>query len=213
MSSAAQVAANQANSQHSTGPRTAEGKAAAARNSLRHGLNATQLVIAPGEEADFEHLKAELLADLVPSTATEEVHFNDILHAVWNKRRVRLLEAQLADSHPEAIISDELEPKFDRLRRYFAHHDRVHHRALAELRRLQTERLARQPQLDASTSVLARSEAALRQTLARVIGSGPTSNLDRIFFETVSQGYFNHDITPPLQPELASFRNAAPEAE
>ena len=38
MSSQAQIAANRANAQLSTGPRTEEGKAASSRNAYRHGL-------------------------------------------------------------------------------------------------------------------------------------------------------------------------------
>ncbi len=39
--SPAQLAANRANAQHSTGPRTPEGKAASARNALSHGGHAS----------------------------------------------------------------------------------------------------------------------------------------------------------------------------
>ena len=40
MSSAAQIVANIANAQHSTGPATEAGKTISARNSLKHGLTA-----------------------------------------------------------------------------------------------------------------------------------------------------------------------------
>ena len=43
--------ANAANAQHSTGPRSANGKARSSTNALRHGLTAKQ-VLAPGELAE-----------------------------------------------------------------------------------------------------------------------------------------------------------------
>jgi len=51
MTSLAQIAANQANAQRSTGPRTAEGKDASRRNALQHGMAARKLVL-PDEEGE-----------------------------------------------------------------------------------------------------------------------------------------------------------------
>ena len=48
MASPAQILANRENAQRSSGPKTVEGKQAAGRNSLRHGLTGAQIVI-PGE--------------------------------------------------------------------------------------------------------------------------------------------------------------------
>ena len=51
MASDAQIEANRANAQKSTGPRTAEGKAKVAPNAIKHGLLAEQVVVkdeAPG---------------------------------------------------------------------------------------------------------------------------------------------------------------------
>ncbi len=39
MATAAQIAANQANAQKSTGPKTPPGKAASSRNATKHGLS------------------------------------------------------------------------------------------------------------------------------------------------------------------------------
>ena len=51
MASEAQIAANRANAQRSTGPRTEEGKEKSARNALNHGLCAERVVI---DEEDRE---------------------------------------------------------------------------------------------------------------------------------------------------------------
>ena len=58
--SAAQIAANIQNAQSSTGPRTAEGKAASAKNSVIHGLFSGDF-IRPGEETIYATLRTEIL--------------------------------------------------------------------------------------------------------------------------------------------------------
>ena len=54
MASVAQIRANRLNAQKSTGPRTAEGKAAASQNAAKHGLLAEQVVIKGEDPAEFE---------------------------------------------------------------------------------------------------------------------------------------------------------------
>ena len=49
MASPAQILANRLNSQKSTGPRSAEGKAASSMNALKHGARAESRII-PGED-------------------------------------------------------------------------------------------------------------------------------------------------------------------
>ena len=52
---------NRANAQHSTGPRTKEGKAASAQNALREGLSIQRHVILKTEDpAAFEQFRTEL---------------------------------------------------------------------------------------------------------------------------------------------------------
>ena len=52
MSSAAQVAANQANAQLSTGPKTTEGKASSSRNALKTGLTGRTMIL-PKDQAEI----------------------------------------------------------------------------------------------------------------------------------------------------------------
>ena len=54
MTTQAQILANQRNAQKSTGPCTAEGKASASQNSVKHGLLAHCDVIAAESQADFD---------------------------------------------------------------------------------------------------------------------------------------------------------------
>ena len=71
MASEAQLTANRWNAQKSTGPRTAEGKAAASLNAVQHGLRA-QAVVLPGEEPDEYRLHRQgMLEDLRPQDLAE----------------------------------------------------------------------------------------------------------------------------------------------
>jgi hypothetical protein len=66
-----QIAANGRNAQASTGPRTAAGREASARNALRHGIRAEKYLI-PGEEEEFRQLLEALREHWKPATALEE---------------------------------------------------------------------------------------------------------------------------------------------
>jgi hypothetical protein len=54
--SPAQLAANAANAQHSTGPRTTEGKDRSSQNASKHGLTAREVVIGAGEQEEFDSI-------------------------------------------------------------------------------------------------------------------------------------------------------------
>ena len=56
MSTTAQIAANQANSQHSTGAKTETGKAASAQNNSKHGLTGRFAVLPTENQAEFDEI-------------------------------------------------------------------------------------------------------------------------------------------------------------
>jgi len=139
MATAAQVIANQQNAQSSTGPRTAEGKARASQNALKHGLTSKHLIIREDEQEEFEDLQTSLYVELDPQGAVETVTFHDLVHAAWNLHRLRRMEAEcdLADF-----------AAYDRISRYQARTQRAYYKALKELRELQTNRVLRRTDLD-----------------------------------------------------------------
>jgi hypothetical protein len=95
MSSDRQVKANRQNSQQSTGPRTADGKARVASNALKHGLTGKQVVL-PGEDpAEFDAFRSDLIADLTPRGALEEIFAEKIVADAWRFRRAVHLVAAL----------------------------------------------------------------------------------------------------------------------
>jgi hypothetical protein len=95
MTSQEQIDANRANTQHSTGPRTPEGKAAFRLNALKHGLTAEHAVI-PGEDLGVfnETLRASL-DHLQPVGPLETLLVQQIVMASWRLARLRTLETGL----------------------------------------------------------------------------------------------------------------------
>src|SRR5215472_4808961 len=95
MATAAQIAANRANAQKSTGPRTPEGKAASSLNALKHGMDAASIVI-PGEDpAEYERIAAGYREHFNPESALEEFHVDNLIRCDWQKRRLQRTEAKL----------------------------------------------------------------------------------------------------------------------
>jgi hypothetical protein len=66
-SSEAQIAANQANAQRSTGPKTAAGKERSRANSYKHGLTGEGIVLPAVEAAEVARLQQCYEVDLQPS--------------------------------------------------------------------------------------------------------------------------------------------------
>ena len=89
MATPAQLAANRANAQKSTGPRSAEGKSASRFNALQHGVDAASPVI-PGEDPDaYSALAADYERHFHPETPSQRFHVQTMLRADWQKRRLQ----------------------------------------------------------------------------------------------------------------------------
>ena len=92
MVSEKQEQANIQNAQLSTGPVSLEGKSVVARNALKHGIFAKDLVIAVGdgqEDAmEYHELMADLKKDLVPAGRMEMLLVEKIAVNYWRLRRL-----------------------------------------------------------------------------------------------------------------------------
>ena len=93
MATAAQIAANRANAQKSTGPRTEAGKAASARNALKHGLCAERFLLEEEEREAWEALRADYLARLRPEGPAETRLAERIAQLAWRRDRTGAAEA------------------------------------------------------------------------------------------------------------------------
>jgi hypothetical protein len=187
MASAAQINANQANAQHSTGPVTAEGKARVSQNAIRHGLTAKHLVIRADEHDEFRDFQQSLFDELAPQGTIEILTFHELLHAAWNLHRFRRIEAELASGGPDDFTSSENTAAADRLGRYQARAQRSYYRALAELRTLQTNRALRSEKLedaaDPNVPVITDINELTKQTHSEVTAEAIEQAIKLVDFE------------------------------
>ncbi len=95
MSSAAQVAANQANAQLSTGPKTAEGKAKSSRNALKTGLTGRTILVTNQEAELYEEHVLNYDARFDPQTPRENELVQSIADCRWRLGSIPGLESAL----------------------------------------------------------------------------------------------------------------------
>lgn len=101
MTTPAKIVANRLNSLLSTGPRTAAGKLAVARNAVRHGIFAA-LPVVPGESADeWEEHRAGVVASLDAVGPLEVALAERAAHLLWRLRR--------AARYEEAVVTADME--------------------------------------------------------------------------------------------------------
>lgn len=100
------LAANRANAMLSTGPVTETGKAVASRNSTRHGLLSTRLLLDDEDPAQFDALFGDLFHSLSPVGTIELALVERIAITLWRQRRLVQAEtAHLAISRQPRCIA------------------------------------------------------------------------------------------------------------
>ena len=136
MTTTAQTTANQANSQLSTGPRTPEGKSAAAQNSTKHGLTAAYPVIRSEEErTQFETLTAKFEHEVRPAGQSEMTIFKQLILAAWNIDRCHRLESDLSStSDVDPLLDESLSKTIARIETYRMRAERNFYKALSALK-------------------------------------------------------------------------------
>ncbi len=92
MATPKQIAANRANAQKSTGPRTEAGKAITRLNAVKDGLTGQLLLIAPEEHDAWLDFSQRLTASLAP-VGIEELHVAArIVRDTWRLHRIAAIE-------------------------------------------------------------------------------------------------------------------------
>jgi hypothetical protein len=154
MSSPAQLTANRANAQLSTGPSTAEGKQTVSKNSVVHGLTARVHAALPGEEEAFAQYSRALVEALAPVGADEEDLAQSIAADRWRIKRARnmenalfaQIEAEQAGEFPPAAahVLSWIDPAtgLQRIALYAGRIQRAIEKNTAELKALQAARKA-----------------------------------------------------------------------
>jgi hypothetical protein len=184
MTAAARATINRENAQSSTGPRTEEGKRASSRNSIRHGLTSTQIVM-PGEDAAaYEEMRQGMQDSYCPANEPERALVDQIAANYWRLQRAQRVEtaflAKLAEGSEDpslAIAAAFLErPKdLDRIQRYVTAASNAFYKAMKELEKMQRERAAAEHQEEIHQAYLAACEQ--RQKVAA--SASPVQNRDR----------------------------------
>ncbi len=136
------LAANRANSQLSTGPRSEAGRAVVAQNRVTHGLTGSFRVLADECQDDFNKLLAALMREHAPADVTETEFVQQMAEALWLSRRsVRLQDACIVALQSGDKASEESARKNLALYlRYQVTHDRAFVRFSTELRKRRNER-------------------------------------------------------------------------
>jgi hypothetical protein len=92
----ARAVASRANGAKSRGPRTADGKARASQNALKHGMCAKKFLLLPDDSrAEFAALESALLQDLRPEGALETLLARRLIAAAWRLARADRLEFEI----------------------------------------------------------------------------------------------------------------------
>jgi hypothetical protein len=157
--SPAQIEASRRNGARSKGPVTAEGKARASRNALKHGLAALHhLVLEDEAPSELEDLTARLLDELGAATELEARLVRRMAIALWKGERAERLEVALFDAAPRLRPPtvggtwEKVDPlatfdirRFNAIRGYQTQQGRELSRCLKELRALRRDPLADDP--------------------------------------------------------------------
>ena len=147
MATAPQTIANQANAQHSTGPRTPDGKAASSRNATTHGLSSPLLVLAHESQDEFNELVGRLTGEHKPANPHQAFLVDQLIISRWQLARAQRLQIRafdhLASSIPNPEDADgrivarmfESNPNtLATLQRYAAQAERSYYKAYNELK-------------------------------------------------------------------------------
>ena len=148
MASTAQILANQANAQKSTGPKTPEGRAKSAANSTKHGLSSAFRVLPHEDQDEFNDLLDKAREDHEPTTEHQAFLVEQMVKTHWLLVRAQRLEmrafeflaglltadpddpdsmivTKMFESNPNALIT---------LQRYAAQAEKSYYKAFRELK-------------------------------------------------------------------------------
>jgi hypothetical protein len=188
MSSSAQIAANQANAQNSTGPKTEEGKAASCLNNFRHGLAGLQFSVLPGEcQEEYATLVAGLKAEHQPHTITECILVEKLAQHFWLSQRAQ----RYAD------LSMDNEKQFSLFLRYQTTNDRAFHKCLDQLLKRRAEK--RKEQIGFESQKRQEAEQTVKQELNQAKARLVNAKAADLEFETELRSYIEAPLPGNVQ--------------
>jgi hypothetical protein len=157
MATEQQLAANRANAQLSTGPKTEAGLAASSRNATTHSLTSKGFIILPGQHDIFNELESGLRGSLKPDTPLQEVIFIRIVECAWKLERCRLAEqtfgVTLGHIDTDPILNPDVLGRFANIQKYAREAENSMFKSIRELGKLQTEAQIRRAPSPATESL------------------------------------------------------------
>jgi len=147
MATESQIKANRINSQKSSGPTSAEGKAASSRNHLITGLYTMNDFVLPEELDTYKYFCARFEDSCNAGDAIEECLTAEITSAAWRLRRCNLADGYVAEhSALDPLLDTTLEKQIRSIERARAHSTSIFHRGINQLKKLQKERASLRPE-------------------------------------------------------------------
>ncbi|HEX7362758.1 MAG TPA: hypothetical protein VF283_19885 [Bryobacteraceae bacterium] len=142
--SPARLAANRANAQFSTGPRSAAGKQVSCLNAVKTGLTGRTVLLPSDDVAAYEHHVREFMKELNPVGVREQCLVQSIADNMWRVLRIPALESAIfGHGYIEFAGQFESEEPEDRLALIEAHTFLTYQKQIRNLH-IQETRLQRQ---------------------------------------------------------------------
>ncbi len=169
MATLKQIEANRCNAQHSTGPRTAQGKAISRMNALKSGIDARNEAASGEDPAALAALTDEYNREFQPLGVVERFLVDILIKDDWFMRRYRFLSADLVNHTAGVAYASKMGAdfgagfaantnSFQRLHRHIVETERSFFTHLAELERRQALRRQHQPDADPPVTDSAETE-------------------------------------------------------
>jgi hypothetical protein len=165
--SAAQIAANQANAQHSTGPTSPEGKATVSQNRRSHGLTGKFTLLPWEDRADHNALIDSVYSEYKPESETEYRLADSLIQHYWLMQRALHLQEQILLEPAHAVDVDN--KRLALFMRYQATHERSYYKAQRELQNLQKQKRKEQIGFESQKRQQESLEAKTRLANARAL--------------------------------------------
>ena len=108
MATERQIAANRANAQHCTGPKSEQGKANSSKNSFKTGLDAKSEIIRYEKREDYDALTAEYHNRFRPARPEERDLVDDLIKSERHGHRYHSIDAAVLDRAIQNVPSGSL---------------------------------------------------------------------------------------------------------
>src|SRR5215472_9038337 len=106
MATPAQILAIQSNAQHSTGPRTAQGKQTSSANAKSHGLTSRSALLFGEDPEEYALLHRTYEEHYLPRNLIEQRMVTELADIKWRLRRVPEFEAELLNVECLRLTTD-----------------------------------------------------------------------------------------------------------